>query len=148
MRSVAVAGTFDLIHAGHESLFQRAFGLGETVFIGLTSDGYTARYKPCARPYLERLKSLRLFLEERGWLERARISPINDAVRGPACFSEELDGIVVSEETRQNAERINDVRRRRGLGPLEISVVPMVLGQNGKPLSSREIKNEKISAVP
>jgi pantetheine-phosphate adenylyltransferase len=140
MRYAAVAGTFDLLHAGHEALLARAFESAETVLIGLTSDSYTSRYKPSARPFAERLRDLKALLEAKGWLGRARISPINDAVRGPACFSDELDGIVVSEETRHNAERINEVRQRRGLKPLGIVVVAMVLGQDGKPLSSSRLK--------
>jgi len=136
MRSAAVAGTFDRLHAGHEALLAKAFGVAERVFIGLTSDDYTARHKPRARPYARRLRELQAFLESRGWLARATISPINDAIRGPACASEDFESLVVSEETRRNAEAINEVRARRGLKPLEIVVVPMVLGPDGRPLSS------------
>src|SRR2546428_13289582 len=37
-RAVAVGGTFDILHAGHERLLAKAFELGEVVFVGLSRD--------------------------------------------------------------------------------------------------------------
>ena len=38
MKSVCMGGTFDVFHAGHEVLIQRALDVSEHVLIGLTTD--------------------------------------------------------------------------------------------------------------
>ena len=42
---VATGGTFDEIHAGHRELLTRAFGLGRSVLIGVSSDNFAAAKK-------------------------------------------------------------------------------------------------------
>ena len=37
---IAVGGTFDILHKGHEKLINSTFELSDEVFIGLTSDGF------------------------------------------------------------------------------------------------------------
>ena len=38
MRTVAVAGTFDVLHDGHRALLRRAFESGDRVVVGITTD--------------------------------------------------------------------------------------------------------------
>ena len=47
--------------------------------------------------------------------------------------------LVVSEETKGAAGEINDTRARRGLPPLSVCVVPLVMAQDGILISSRRI---------
>lgn len=52
--------------------------------------------------------------------------------------------IVVSPGTRGNAEKINALRRKKGLKPLMIVGISWVLGDDGEPVSDLRIKDGNI----
>jgi D-beta-D-heptose 7-phosphate kinase/D-beta-D-heptose 1-phosphate adenosyltransferase len=49
-RVVFTNGVFDLLHAGHVELLEKARALGDALFVGLNSDGSTRRLKGDERP--------------------------------------------------------------------------------------------------
>jgi len=143
---VALGGTFDPIHDGHRDLFDRAFELGD-VTVGLTSDDLAARtrdHERHVRPFAERKRDLQSELErfaeryERSFGIRQLDSPTGVATEGP------YDVLVVSPETKDGGERINDIRRERGLDPLRIEVVPHLRAADGKVISSTRIVRGEI----
>ncbi|MCD6444204.1 phosphopantetheine adenylyltransferase [Candidatus Bathyarchaeota archaeon] len=138
---VAVGGTFDVIHKGHRRLLEKAFEIGERVVIGLTTDTFVDEMeKPHrVRPYSERLRMLEKFLEEMGVSCRARVEPLNDPY-GPASTDPDIEAIVVSDETYPRAIEINRIREIRGLKPLKVVRIPMVMAENGKPISTTRIR--------
>ncbi|RLI23212.1 phosphopantetheine adenylyltransferase [Candidatus Bathyarchaeota archaeon] len=141
----AVGGTFDEFHKGHRSILKKAFEVGEKVIIGLCTDDFVKKLrKPhIVDPYEIRLKSLKLFLQRNHLLERAEIIPLNDPY-GPTINDEKIEVLVVSEETAPTAYRINEIRRRKGLKPLEIIVVNMVLAEDEKTISTTRIRRGEI----
>lgn len=144
-RVVGVGGTFDELHKGHKALLRAAFNCGERVIIGLTTDRFarSLRKNHEIAPYEVRLRNLMRFLEEMGVSERARVIPLDDPY-GPAASSQELEAIVVSRETEPKAREINVIRRERGLRPLEIIVIDMVLAEDSIPISTTRIKRGEI----
>ncbi len=139
---VCVAGTFDGLHRGHEALLKRAFGVGERVLIGLTSEAYLTQYKPVstAALYETRRRALEQWVATQGYANRVTIVPINDPFE-PAISDPMLDAIVVSEQTRARAEEVNRMRVRNGCKPLMFSLVPMVHAQDDKPISTTRVKS-------
>ncbi|NOZ76382.1 MAG: phosphopantetheine adenylyltransferase [Euryarchaeota archaeon] len=136
MRKVAVGGTFDRIHRGHRTLLERAIQAGDHLVVGLTCDEMLS--KP-ARPYHLRKASLEEFLEGTSH----QIVPLRDPL-GPAATMEDLHVLVVSEQTLPNAVKINEKREQAGLSPLEVIAVPMVLADDGRPISSTRIRKREI----
>lgn len=51
-RVVFTNGVFDLVHAGHVELLERARGFGDALFVGVNSDASTRRLKGERRPLL------------------------------------------------------------------------------------------------
>ncbi len=145
-RAVAVGGTFDILHIGHEKLLAKAFELGELVFVGVTGDRLVPKLNKDhpVRKFAPRRRDLRQLLKARGWLRRARITELKDPF-GPATRRKRLDALVVSEETRANGLRVNALRQNRGLKPLRLYVVRMVRTKDGQLLSDTRIRRGEVN---
>jgi pantetheine-phosphate adenylyltransferase len=140
-RKVAVGGTFDELHKGHRILLIKAFEIGERVAIGLCSDEFVKKMgKPhVTASYAERLKELKTFLSDLGVSEKVEFVPLNDPF-GTTLAGSCIEALVVSEETKPIALRINEKRREAGFPPLEIVTVVMVTSENCMPISTTRIR--------
>ncbi len=131
---IVVGGTFDGLHEGHQRVLGCAFENGKSVVIGLTSDDFAARFRTRAvSAFSARKSAVDKFVK--GFGKEYEVVPINDSY-GVATLSEDIDCIVVSEETLLRAEEINTIRFKKKLPKLSIIVVPLVLDADGNPLSS------------
>jgi pantetheine-phosphate adenylyltransferase len=144
-RRVAVGGTFDKFHKGHEKLIDKAFELGEHVLIGLTTEkmlaSQTKRF-PIAH-YRARKKTLIKYLKNKGVKSTYQIIPL-DTPFGITLSDEEIDALVVSHETSNRAKEINTLRGERGLTPLILIVIDLVLSEDDVPISTTRIKRGEI----
>lgn len=145
LKWVSVGGTFDVMHKGHWFLLEETFNVGEKAVVGITTDDFAASLKKgheidC---YEKRFQDVLSFLRERHYLSRAKIVPLNDPY-GPTVGSDEIEGIVVSEETEVTAETINQLRVDHGKKPLLIFVITMVLADDGKPISSTRVRRQEV----
>jgi len=141
---VVVGGTFDFVHAGHEALFKKAFELGEIV-IGITSDEFVRKNKPDwkkIKPLKKRIKNLKDYLKSKN-LVNFKIVVIQDEF-GITLREKNIDAIIVSSETKKTAERINELREKKGMKKLKIIKIPLFLAEDGKPISSERIRRKEI----
>ncbi|MFC7114872.1 phosphopantetheine adenylyltransferase [Natronoarchaeum sp. GCM10025703] len=144
--NVALGGTFDPIHDGHRALFERAFELGD-VTIGLTSDDLAPKTRDenrYVRSYEERKADLEAELEEyaRRYDREYEIRTLSQPTG--IATEERFDCLIVSPETIDGAERINELREQRGIDPLRIEVVDHVYAEDGEIISSTRIVNGEI----
>ena len=139
---VGLGGTFNVIHKGHELLFETAFTVGDSVEVGLTSDEFAKSIKsvPVA-PYFQRKVTLTKYLERFG--KPFSIVMISD-IMGTAANSETLDAIVVSPETKGHVGEINERRRRNGLKPLKVFTIKEVKADDSMLISSSRILKGEI----
>lgn len=136
MTTAAVAGTFDVIHDGHLALLKRAFEIGDRVLVGITSDRMASKGRNESIPLSVRLPALERCLERLG--SGYTVFEIDD-MYGPAAVMDDADVLVVSEETLGNGRLVNEERSRRGVRPLELSVVPLVNSDDGTKISASAI---------
>ena len=144
---VAIGGTFNEVHHGHLILILTALKVGKRVLIGVTTDDFVKRLKKehAVKSFEERVEGLRRALTGKRWLKRCEIVPINDPY-GPTVEDPSVEALVASPFTYERAVEINEIRVRKGMKPLEIVICPLVVAEDGKPVSSTRIARGEISS--
>jgi len=143
---VAIGGTFDVLHRGHKILLRTAFRAGDQVLIGLSRNGFVRRLVKNHRvdSYPKRKRELISFLKKERLLDRAKIIPLDDPY-GPTIKDSTVRALVVSRMTKKMADKINKIRRRRGLKPLSVVSIGMVVAEDFEPISSTRIRAGEIN---
>ena len=141
---VATGGTFDIIHSGHVKLLLNSFQISDKVIIGLTSDEFATKMgKFPINNYQKRFENLTTVISEQFPNSSFRISKLDNDF-GPAVLEKEVQALVASDETSNQGEKLNKLRRIKNLPPVEIITVPMLLAKDGTKISTTRIKNSEI----
>src|SRR3989344_9299071 len=126
-QTVAIGGTFDRFHKGHEYFISQAFRSGHKVIIGLTSDSYVKekfsisnfpsfakatagrQFPMNVRNFNERKRELEEFLRDKKLLSRAEIVKIDD-IYGPTI-----------ERIKNQESRIKNIKRYKEIEALVVT---------------------------
>ncbi|MEE8179341.1 MAG: pantetheine-phosphate adenylyltransferase [Nitrosopumilaceae archaeon] len=141
---VAMGGTFDIIHKGHIELLRKSFSISSKVIIGLSSDELVKKMgKKISNNYHQRFESLSTAIEKNFPNSSYQISKLENDF-GPAVLEEGVEALVVSEETKNMGQILNQLRAKKNLPPVEVIVVPMVLAKDGSIISTTRIRDSEI----
>ena len=141
---VAMGGTFDIIHKGHLTLLSKAFSISTKVIIGLTSDELAEKKgKKTLNKYSQRFETLSNAIQTHFSDHSFQISKLDNDF-GPAVLEENVQALIVSDETENQGVILNQLRVEKNLPPVKIVIVPMVLAQDGNRISTSRIKNSEI----
>lgn len=143
---IAVGGTFDGLHAGHQYFLKSAFQKSVRVTIGLTSEKYIRKYKKNkgVSPYSIRYRALTAWLRKEGLAAQAIVVPLHDAF-GPVVLGHDFDAIAVTQDNRSVAQEINRIRAERGFLLLSVIEIDLIAAQDTRPISSTRIRKGEIS---
>ena len=142
--TVALGGTFDIIHKGHMALLTKAFSISSHVIIGLVGDELVAKKgKNLINNYSRRLESLTSIIQQYFPNSSYTISKLENDF-GPAAIEGKVDALVVSEETSTKGDILNNLRQKRNLPLVDVVIVPMVLASDGSRISTTRIKKSEI----
>lgn len=141
---VAMGGTFDVIHKGHITLLSEAFSISAKVIIGLTSNEWASKKgKDLLNDFDKRLEKLVKVIEKNFPNTSFEISKLDNDF-GPAVLEKKVQALVVSDETSNQGDVLNLLRKQKNLPPVDVVVVPMVLAKDGNKISTTRIKNQEI----
>lgn len=141
---VAMGGTFDIIHRGHLTLLSNAFSISRKTIIGLTTDEFAKKKgKIPTHEYVQRLENLISVISREFPNAFFQISKLDDDF-GPAVFEKKVEALVVSDETSNQGDTLNELRAQKNLPPVKIVTVPMFLAKDGTRISTTRIKNSEI----
>lgn len=129
-----VGGTFDRFHDGHKALLEMALDVAELVEVWITNDEMSASKSPVIESFEDRREAILVWADE-----RITTHELEDSL-GPAPIRKDCDSIICTPETLNNCQKINEMRLRNGLIPLEIIEVPHTLDENGGIISSSRIR--------
>lgn len=138
---VCLGGTFDHLHAGHKRILDFACHAGKELSIGISTDSLLGakHLRHQVQSYEVRKDEVMSYLAEVSPQTKLHFFPLND-IFGIAGDDQMLDAIVVTEETKPNAEKINKKRISRGLPPLMILTVPFYRGPDHNIVRSERIR--------
>lgn len=144
-KKIALGGTFDHLHKGHEAFLKNAFLTSEKVLIGITSDLYVLKNKEKEKieDFETRKGSVAFFLKKKGFLEKAEIVLINNRY-GPTLKDKIIDAILVSKNDVKIAKTINLKRKKNKLKKLKVALISTVLAEDSGRISSKRIRNGEI----
>jgi hypothetical protein len=136
-----LGGTFDHLHCGHKYFLDKAFELSEIITIGITSQNFFKDkiLDTSIEDFSTREKTLKDYLDEKGYLKRASVIVLND-IFGNSLTKKNIDAIFVSEAGIKNAELINKKREEINFPPLKIIKVGFFKDDEGNIISSTDIR--------
>ena len=140
-----MGGTFDHLHEGHKFLLRTALSISEKVEIGLTSQELlkNKQYYSELESFEKRKENLIKFLGSFSDVKRIKIVEIkNWDDMDKYAQDPSYEGLVVSQETYENALKLNENRENKGLNPLILIVIPMIKNKENERLNSTSIRKK------
>lgn len=143
---MAMGGTFDHFHLGHESFIRYASDRSQKLLIGIMSDS-TIKNKDqnhSLQPYRVRLKQVLNFC--RASRIDCQLVELTDPY-GPTIDPDfkGIDSLCATSETEAGADKINEIRQAMGLRPLPIFLAPLLNDQTQTPLHSTKIRAGQVN---
>ena len=120
------------------------FRSSDDVIIGLTGDELALKKgKKINHNFEQRSFTLKQIIITRFPNKLFTVSQLDNDF-GPAVLEGDVQALVVSDETAYQGDVLNKMRIERGLSPVQVIVVPMILAKDGIRISSTRIRSSEI----
>ena len=138
---VALGGTFDHFHKGHQQFLSFAFSLSQKVIIGITNERLASQkaFPEALQSFPQRRKEVVNFLKSQKFYSRTSLVILND-IYGPTLQPDKIQALVATKLTYPGTKQVNHKRQNLNLKKLPIHVCPMIKGDDCRYLSSTRIR--------
>jgi predicted metal-dependent HD superfamily phosphohydrolase/phosphopantetheine adenylyltransferase len=130
-KCVALGGSFDHMHLGHNLLLSTAaLNAENNLLVGITSDRMLSKKGEniCSQPFQIREQNVRDYLLKIGYEGIIKIQQIDDSL-GTTSEDANINALVITEETLKGAEIINQRRKENNLEKLSL-IYSNIINQN------------------
>ena len=144
-KSVGLGGTFDHFHVGHALFLDISCYFSTQIHVGLISDEYLDKNPKKFRKKIHEYSKRALSIVEHIKLRKKSVLILEiDSLGKDVKYASEsdLEAIIVSQETYSGALQINAIRKSTEKKPLIIILIPFVISEEGKKLSSTQIREQ------
>ena len=143
---LALGGTFDHFHKGHQHFVRKALNVAKKVIIGITSDEYAANIHKSNKLHSFKLRKKELvnFITKQNSQKKVKIITLDDPY-GLTIKIKDLDSLLITNNTKAGGQLINLKRQELGLKKLQLINCQLQKAEDGKIISSHRIRNGEIS---
>jgi len=145
--SVGLGGTFDHFHAGHALFLDISCHYSNQIHVGLISDKYLDKNPKKFRKSIEKYSKRVLRVDKHIKLRKKESTVVKiDSLGKEVKYASEsdLEAIIVSQETYSGALQINTMRKSMKKELLTIILIPLVVSEERKKLSSTQIREQDL----
>ena len=141
---VGLGGTFDHFHAGHAHFLKFASQLGAELRIGVTAPHLISQknYPQTLEDWWTRATAVKHFCGQHHY--EYKVMRLDDPF-GPTLEKSPIQALVVTEETADGGEKINELRVKLGMRPLPIHICPMLADESGQILHADRIRAGQVN---
>jgi pantetheine-phosphate adenylyltransferase len=140
-RLIAMGGTFDHFHKGHQEFILYAASQAQELLIGVTSKKFTHHksFPHTIQSFKIRIKAVLNFCKENNI--KHQIIPLDDPY-GPTIDKENrrIDSLCVTQETLSGGEKINEIRLASTMREIDVFVAPLIKDELGKVIHAENIR--------
>ena len=143
--SVGLGGTFDHFHVGHALFLDISCYYSNQIHVGLISGKYLDKYPKKFRKKIQEYSKRTLSIVKHIKLRKKSVSILEiDSLGEDVKYASEsdLEAIIVSQETYSGALQINAIRISMKKKPLVIILIPFVISEERKKISSTQIREQ------
>ena len=126
-------------------MLRTALSVSEFIEIGLTSQDLleNKQYSSKLESYETRKNNIETYISSFADLKRTNIVKIkNWADMDKYAQDPEYEGLILSQETYENALKLNENREKKGLKPLILVVIPLIKDKDNNKISSTLIRKK------
>jgi len=144
-QQIALGGTFDHFHVGHQHFLDFASNIAQELIIGITTEKliHTKDNPHEIENFHVRKKAVINYCKKKNI--NCQIYALDDPYGPTIEEKNQLQALVVTQMTQQGGQKINQLRENLKMKSLPIHVCSMLTDSSGQIISSTRIRNGEIS---
>lgn len=141
---IALGGSFDHFHLGHQEFISFAAQFAQRLHIGISDEKLvnTKTNSELIEPFEIRRRAVMSYCQKKAII--CQTSKLLDPY-GPTLEETQIEALAATAETIRGCDKINEIRTAMGNKALPVHICPWVKDESGEILSSTSIRNGQVN---